>query len=71
MPVLRPIRPAISEAMIASVFSPDTLTGPDVLLGYVKDKPLEYAPGTSCAYCNTNYENYMNPNWVAGNCGVE
>ena len=45
----------VAEFMIASVFSPDTLTGPDVLLGYVKDKPLEYAPGTSCAYCNTNY----------------
>lgn len=45
----------VVEFMLASVFDPDALTGPDVLLGFVKDKPLEYAPGTNCAYNNTNY----------------
>ena len=27
--------------------------------------------GNDYTYCNTHYDNYMNPNWVAGNCGVE
>ncbi len=45
----------IGEFMVVSVFAPETLTGPDVLLGYVKDLPLEYEPGSNCTYCNTNY----------------
>ena len=45
----------IPEFMLASVFTPATLTGPDVLLGYVKDLPLEFEPGADCSYNNTNY----------------
>lgn len=46
----------LSEAfMITAVFNPDTLTTPDILLGFVKDQPLLFQPGTDCVYTNTNY----------------
>ncbi len=45
----------VAEFMIASVFDPASLTGPDVLLSYVKDKPLTFVPGVGCEYSNTNY----------------
>ncbi len=45
----------VSDFMIAAVFNPATLTGPDVLLSYVKDLPLTFTPGQGCEYCNTNY----------------
>ncbi len=41
--------------MMAAVFNPDSLTSPDVLLGFVKDEPLVFEPGTDCLYTNTNY----------------
>jgi D-alanyl-D-alanine carboxypeptidase len=46
----------VSQAFIvAAVFNPDSLASPDVLLGFVKDEPLLFEPGTDSLYSNTNY----------------